>query len=49
MPTAHPPFLCQCLLMSRLVNEKFVVTYIESGKAKNHQVRDTAQERTSRG
>ncbi len=37
---AHPPLPRQCLLMSRLVHEKFVVTYVESGKAKNHQVRE---------
>jgi hypothetical protein len=29
----------QSLLMSRLVNEKFIVTYVESGKSENKQVR----------
>ena len=35
----------QCLLMSRLVNEKFVVTYVESGKSNNHQASLPGRER----
>ena len=30
-------FVRQSLLMSRLVNEKFIVTYVESGKSSNKQ------------